>query len=270
MTAVFNKAFRDSRRSLMWLIIGWGLYIALLMAFFPTIVEQAEDFDKMIRSMPRGITGMFVSGDIDTFSVADPAQFLQVRYASFVILLVGTLAIAQAFSAVLNAERDGTLDVMLSLPVSRRRYLLGRMANTAIMILAVLVSSLVILGAFTVLIPEFDIALGDLTIAIMAGFFPLAVTATFAYMLSVLVPSSKNYAGGIAYLMLIGSYLVHGFAASVPELEAIRPLLLFDYYNVAEIINDGLPLVDMLILSAAALVYGGIAWWYIARKELGV
>lgn len=270
MTAVFNKAFRDSRRSLLWLVIGWGLYIALLMAFFPTIAKDAEEFDKMIQRLPRGITGMFVSGDIEEFSVADPAQFLQVRFASFVILLVGTMAIAQAFNAVLNAERDGTLDVMLSFPVSRRRYLLGRMANTAVMILVVLLSSVVLLGVFAVWMPEFDIPLGDLFIAVMAGFFPLATTAAFAYMLSALTPSSKNYAGGLAYLMLIGSYLVHGFAATIPELEAIRPLLLFDYYNTATIINAGLPLADVLILSAAALVYSGIAWWYIERKELGV
>lgn len=269
MTATLRKAFHDSNRTLLWLLIGWGLYMLLLMSFYPTIVAQAADFDEMIKKMPRSITGMFVTGDIEDFSVADPAQFLQVRYASFLILIVGTLAMAQAFSAITNAERDGTLDVMLSLPISRRAYLFGRMANTAVLILGTLLFSYVVLAAFTFIMSEFDIPLGKLALAVFMGFLPLATAASFAYMLAVVVPASKGFAGPVAYLMLIGSYLVHGFAASIPDLEPVRPLLLFDYYNATELINEGLSLRNLLVPSAAIAVYTAVAWWFFDQKELG-
>ncbi|MCD4684975.1 MAG: ABC transporter permease [Anaerolineae bacterium] len=270
MTATLRKAFRDSNRTLLWLLIGWSLYVLLIMSFFPMLVEQSADFDEMIKNMPRQITGMFVSGDLDDFSVADPGTFLQMRYAAFLILIVGTMAMAQAFNAITNAERDGTLDVMLSLPITRRDYLLGRMANTGVLIFAALVLSYLMLAGSTFIMREFDVALDSLALAVFMGFFPLATAASFAYMLAVVVPSSKGFAGPIAYLMLIGSYLVHGFAASIADLEPIRPLLLFDYYNVTDLINDGLSLRNVLIPSAAITVYTAVAWWFIDKKELGV
>lgn len=270
MTAVFRKAFHDSWRGVLWLLIGLGLYIVLIMSFYPTIVEQSAELDDLIRSMPRQITGMFISSDLENFSIADPGQFLHARYTSFLVLIAGALVIAQGFNAVLNMERDGTIDVMLSLPITRRRYLLGRMANTALMLLIVLATSVLTLGAFTLILDEFSLGIGELALAIFAGFFPLATTAAFAYMLSTLVPSSRSYAGGLAYLFLVGSYLIHGFAASVDELELIRPLLLFHYYDAAAIIRNGLNASHVLTLSAATLTFAAIAWWRIDKKELGV
>lgn len=268
--ATLTKAFRDSRRALVGLLVGMTLYLALLMAFYPSIVAQAAELDRLFQSMPKQLVGMFVSGDVEEFSVADPGQFLQVRYALFLVLIVGTMAIAQAFNAVTNAERDGTLDVMLSLPIARRRYLLGRMINTALMLVAVLVVSYFVLAAFALAVPEFDVALDDLALAVCAGFFPLATIAAFAYMLTALVPSSKSVAGAIAYVMLVGSYLVHSFAATIPELETVRPLLLFHYYDVAAIIREGLPLSNVLLLSAATAIYSAVALWAIDKKELSV
>lgn len=270
MTAVFRKAIHDSLRSVLWLVIGLVLYMALLMLFYPEMVKQSATLDEMLQKMPKTFIGMFAGDDVENFSVADPANFLQVRYTSFLLLIVGSMALAQGFNAVINAERDGTLDVMMSLPISRRRYLLGRMANTVSMLLVVLVVSFVVLTGFSLIIDEFSLTPGDLARAIFASFFPVVTVAAFGYMLSVLVPSSRSYAGAVAYFTLFGSYLIYGFASTVDALDIIRPLMLFHYYNAADIIHSGVKIGDVVVLSIATLAFAGTAWWAVDKKEFGV
>lgn len=269
ISAVFRKAFRDSRRGMIWLSVGLGLYILFVMSFYPTLVDQAEDFNDLLNSYPDEMLGMIYgeTGDID---LTAPGTFIHTYFATYGVIIIGVAAIVQAFNAVTNAERDGTLDVMLSLPISRRKYLVGRFLNTVASVLIVLTASFLVFFVSSLIWPVFDIAVGDLLVGIYGAFFPLVVVTTFAYMLAAIVPSSKHFVGPVAYLFFIGSYLVYGFSAGVDALKDIRPLLLFDYYNVGNIVRNGVNLGDWGLLTVVALAYGLIAWWRIDHKELGV
>lgn len=268
--AVFRKAFYDSRRSVFWMAFGFGLYILFTMWFYPTIVDQADDFNEMLNSYPDEFLNMFFGSEAGSIDLAAPGTFIHTYFASYGVILLGVIAIAQAFNAMTNAERDGTLDVMLSLPISRRAYFVGRLINTLVTILIVLTVIFLIYLGSTIAWPEFDIGAGDLAAAIYGAFFPLVVVAGFSYLLAALIPSSKHFAGPIAYLFLIGSYLVHGFSGSVEQLSSIKSLLLFDYYNAGAIVQEGIDLGNWLLLGAVGLLYLVVAWWRIDKKELGV
>lgn len=270
MTATFRKAVFDSRRGLLWLAVGLALYAIMMMAFYPMMVEQSEDLDKMIDKMPKQFIGMFYSGDLDEFSISDPGIFLQGRYMLWAVLILGATVGGQAFNAFINAERTGTLDLMLSLPVSRRNYFLGRVLHTALTVVVVLAVSFIVFALFSVFMDEFSLGIGELALAIFAAFFPVMVMAGFAYMIAVLVPSSKNFGGPLVYFFVLGAYLLHSFSVTIDELEPIRGFFLFEYYDAGEITRDGLNIVDMLIMAAVALVYFGVAYWYADKKELGV
>ncbi len=173
-------------------------------------------------------------------------------------------------SALTNAERDHGLDMLLSLPISRRDYLLGRMLNTVILLLAVLTALFVTFVVSSVIWSEFDVGIGELALGVYGAFFPLVVVAMFVYMLATLVPSSRRFAGPVAYLFLVGSYLLHSFSGAVDQLKDTRSLYLFDYYNAGDIIRNGVTITDWLLLLAVALVYFAVAYWRVDRKELGV
>ncbi|NDJ77876.1 MAG: ABC transporter permease subunit, partial [Chloroflexi bacterium] len=171
---------------------------------------------------------------------------------------------------VTNAERDGTLDVMLSLPVKRRDYLLARFVNTAWTTLAVLGACFGVLVLATVIWPEFDVNIGKLAQGIFGAFFLIMAVAGPAYMLTVLVPSSKRWAGPVAYLYLVGSYLLFSLSVMIETLEKFKPVFIFNYYSIGPIMRDGADLGDWLVLAAVALAGFGVAWWYFDRKQLGV
>ncbi len=271
MAAVFRKALRDSRRMALWLSVGLGVYAILIISFYPSMLEQSEEFDKLIEAYPEGILEMFTGGqDAASIELSNPGTWVQLEFASYVVLILGAIMIVQAFNAFTNAERDGSMDIMLSLPVSRRDYLLGRAAHTAILALIVLTACFLGFSAASLIWSEFDVGVDDLALGMYGAFFPLMAVACFAYLLASVAPSSKRFAGAIAYLVLIGSYLLYGISAAVEGLKGIQPLLLFHYYNAGDLINNGVRITDWLILTAAALVCLGLAWWFVDRKELGV
>lgn len=269
ISAVFRKAFRDSRRGLIWLSVGLGVYILFVMTFYPTLVDQADEFNDLLNSYPDEMLGM-IYGDTGDIDISAPGTFVHTYFASYGVIIIGVSVMVQAFNAVTNAERDGTLDVMLSLPISRRNYLVGRFLSTAASMLAVLTACFLVFFVSSLLWPIFDISAVDLAAGIYGAFFPLMVVAAFAYMLAAVVPSRMHIVGPVSYLFFIGSYLVYGFSAAVETLSDIKPLLLFDYYNVGEIVREGVNLGDWALLTVVALVYAGIAWWRIDHKELGV
>lgn len=270
MIAVFRKALYDSRKTMLWLAIGLGLYVVAIMSFYPTLTKESAKFDELIQSYPKGLISMIYQGDIKDFQISNPGMFVQTEFMTWLLLIIGAIGIGQVFNAFTNAERDGSMDMFLSLPVSRRSYLIGRVLNTALMVLVVLTAMFVAFWIASLLWPEFDVNTGRLALGIYGAFWPLMVIISFAYLLAAAVPSSKHFAGPVAYLFMIGSYLIYSFSGSVKTLSDIRPVFLYHYYSAADIINHGVDLGDWAILAAVTLVYLVLAWWLVDRKELGV
>ncbi|HVO68857.1 MAG TPA: hypothetical protein VMT24_02360, partial [Aggregatilineaceae bacterium] len=154
--------------------------------------------------------------------------------------------------------------------VSRRSYLIGRVLNTALMNLFVLTAMFLAFWASSLIWPEFDVNTGRLALGIYGAFWPLMVIISFAYLLVAVVPSSKHFAGPVAYLFMLGSYLLYSFSGSVKTLSDIRPLFLYYYYHCADTINHGVNLRDWAVLAGATLVCLALAWWLVDKKELGV
>jgi ABC-type transport system involved in multi-copper enzyme maturation permease subunit len=270
VAAVFRKAFHDSSRVVFWAAVISFLYVLLIMVFYPSMIEQSEELDKLMESYPKEMMLAFYGGDVEDLSVSDPGNYIQSQFITFMQLGMGAFVIVQAFNAFTNAERDGTLDVMLSLPITRRAYLVGRIMNTVACTLALLAACWVPLWLSTYIWPEFDVSPVRLALGIFGAFWPIMVVAGFAYLLAVTVPSSRHFAGPFAYLFLMGSYILYMFAVTIENLNVFKPVFLFHYYSGGEIIREGVDVSKWLLLGGVALVYLALAWWRVDDKELGV
>jgi ABC-2 type transport system permease protein len=270
MLSVFRKAVRDARKMTLWLSIGFFLYIVMVIAFYPSLLEQSETMNELLASYPEGFLSAFYGTDASEIDIADPGGYVHSQFALFLILILGAVAIAQAFNAFTNAERDGTMDILLSLPVTRRQVLVGRVLATVVCMIAVLAASSVGLWVGSQAFPEFQVSLGDM-ILMMFGMLPaLMVVMAFAYMLACLIPSRYKFAGAIAYLFLLGSYIFFSLALSIEDLNDLQPIFLFNYYNAADMMHKGIEWGDWALLGAVMAVYLGVAYWGVEHKELGV
>ena len=271
MIPVFFKALRDSRRMTMWLSIGFALYALFILAFYPSIVEEAESFDELMDSYPEEMLAFMTGGeDIESFSIVDPGTFLNTEFAIWMVLIMGAIVIRQALNSVTNPERDGTMDIMMSLPVNRTEVLVARIAAMAVMLVIVLTSALIGLLVGRAIWPEFDVSFIALARALYGALLLLMVVGGVTFVLATLFPSHSRFIGGLAYLFLIGSYLLHGFSAVIESLSGLRPFLIFEYYNTRTLISQGVDAGDWALLAAVAIVLLGFSWWSFERKELGV
>lgn len=270
MFAVYQKAIRDSRKFTIGLSVAFFLYILMVVAFYPSIVEQSETMNEMLESYPDGFISAFYGADASEIDIADPGGFVHSQFAIFLMLILGGVAISQAFNAFTNAERDGTMDILMSLPLSRREVLAGRVAATITVLLAVLTASFAGLWAGAVAFPEFDVTVGQMAL-MMYGMIPvLLVVVAFSYMVVTIVPSRYKFAGAIAYLFLIGSYLFFTLALAITDLQDLKPIFLFHYYNAADMMHKGIQWDQWGLLAIVIAAYGTVAYWGVEQKEFGV
>lgn len=271
MWAVFSKAFRDSRRSILWFSIGLGVFTIINLVFYPTILDQQEELNELMESMPTELMGILVGGsDMEGFDLADLGTYLHGQVMFWIILALGAMVTFQAFNAITNAERNGTMDVMMSFPITRREMLLGRFLNTAASTLLILTGCLAVLVGSAILIPEIDATVFELALVTYGAFFLLMVQAGLTYMVAAIAPSSQRWAGSVVYTVFFGSYLLFGFAGIIDFIDQIRGLLLFNYYDAGVIFNEGVDLGSWALLSVVTLVYVAVALWRFDRKQLGV
>lgn len=271
MNAAFRKAFRDSRRTVLWLSIALALYALFVISFYPSMVDQEDQLKELIESYPPELMSMFTGGmDVGEIDLTAPGTFLQSQFTIWAILILGAVVAVQIFNGFTNAERDNSMDMMLSLPISRRQLFLARVLNTTTGILIILTVCFVTFWISSLIWSEFEVTVGELALGMYGMFFPIMVIAGLTYLLVSVTPSSKNYAGAIVYLFMIGSYLVYTLASAVEVLKGIQPFFIFHYYNTSTIMEQGLEITDWLILSVASLALLGAAWWFIDKKELGV
>jgi ABC-2 type transport system permease protein len=271
MYPVFSKALRDSRRTIIALSIGFALYALFVLAFYPAILEEQESFDEMMQSYPEEMIGFMTGGqDLSEFSISDPGTFLNTEFSIWMVLIMGAIVIRQALNSVTNPERDGTMDMMMSLPVSRTEVLLGRIAAMVVMLFIVLTASIVALLIGRAIWPEFDVPVIALARAMYGALFLLMVVGGFTFVLATVFPSRARFIGGLAYLFLIGSYILHGFTGVIDSLSGLHSFFIFDYYNVRLLINEGIDAGDWALLIGLAAALLTFSWWNFERKELGV
>lgn len=271
MNAVFRKAIRDSRWTVIWMSIGLALYALMVLSFYPTILDQKEEMDELLKNYPEEML-MLISGgeDINEISFTDPGTYLNAEFITWMVLILGVMVTLQAFNAVTNAERNGTMDILMSFPISRRQMLVARFANTIVSLLLVLTACFLTILLAREIWPEFELSTGHVAAGIYGSFFILAAHASFTYLLVAVIPSSKRWVGAIAYTLFLGGYLVYSLSGLNDTLKDIQPFLLFDYYNATALFNNGLDFTDASVMVAVTLLFSGLAWWRIEKKELGV
>ncbi|MCI0714662.1 MAG: ABC transporter permease [Chloroflexi bacterium] len=270
MQPLMRKFVRDSRKTLIWTAIGVGVYVAMIMSFFPTIAEQGDQFNEILETYPEEIIATFYSGDIADFKIDDPAIFLQTEAVIWIILIMGGMITQQVLGGTINAERENKMDLLLSLPVSRREVLLGRVVNSAVFSLVGLTAIFLPVVLVQPFMESFHIAPDKLALGIYTGFFLLMVQASLTFALTSISPSHTRWAGPLAFTYFFGAYLLMAFAPSIDWIDTISPLFIFKYYNMAEIINNGLEMTDVLVMAVVSVALLGVAFWRFEKKEIAV
>lgn len=236
---VFVQGLRDRRTSLVWWSLGVAVYIGVIAAVWPSI-NGATGMSNLMDQLPQALLDLMGASDYD---LSTGAGYVSGELFGFMIpIFVLVLTIGAGAAAIGGAEERGTLDLVLSHPISRRRVLLQ---SAALIAFEAGVFASVIVVALAVASPLADLqidfvdlvgaAAGIAMLGIAVGWSALAIGAASGSRVLALAAT-----GSLSAL----TYLAGSLSGLVDFLHAAKWISPFFYAT------DGSPLVR------------GYTWWH--------
>jgi len=262
---VFLKSLRDLRRGFVWWSVGLVGMSAMMVSVYPSVRDNAA-LNKLVQDYPDALKGFFgFGGELDYTSAAG---YLGVELFSLVVpLLLLIAAIATGSGAIAGEEDRDTLDLLLSLPVSRTRLVLEK--------LGALVAEVLGLG-FVVWL---SLWIGALAVGMEIGAAKLAAATVDAVALAVAygaiallagcVTGKRGLAIGITAAAAVAAYLVNSLAPLVGALDAVKQLSPFYHYAIQNPLRAGLDPFHVLVLLAIAATAAAASVLAFRRRDLG-
>jgi beta-exotoxin I transport system permease protein len=264
LRSVFAKSLRDLRRSFAWWALGLVGYVALIVSVYPTIRDN-PDLNKLVESYPEALKAFIAfGGQLDYTSAAG---YLGSELFSFMIpalFLVAT--VGNGAGSIAGEEERGTLDLLLSLPLSRTRIAaekLGAMCvETAglglVLWLALWVGAL----AFGMHVSAAHLGAAVVVLVLLSTSF-----GAVAFMLAA-ATGRKALAIGVTVALAVGAYLVNSLASLVDALEPFQKVSPFYHYAAGDPLHQGLDPWHTLFLVAVGAVAAIVGVALFARRDV--
>lgn len=263
---VFLKSLRDVRRAFLWWSIGLVGYVALIVAVWPTVRDNPA-LATLHETLPEELRAFISFGG--EFDYSTPTGYLGGELFSLMVpLLLLVAAIGAGARALAGEEEAGTLELLLSCPVSRERLVLEKLAALVVEVAclgAVLLLSLWA-GARAV---GMEISLGHLAAATASAVLLALLYGTLALLLGA-ATGRRGLTTAVVAAAAVAAYLVSSLAPLVAALEDVRVVSPFYHYAASDPLRHGLAPGHSLLLLAATALAAVLAPLALERRDVGV
>jgi len=251
---VFLKSLRDLRRSFAWWTVGLAGYVALIASVYPTVRDN-PDLEKLVESYPEALKAFVAFGG--QFDFTSAAGYLGSELFSFMMpALFLVAAVGHGAGTLAGEEERGTIDLLLSSPLSRTRVALEKLAAMCVELAAL---GVVLWLALWVGARAFSM---EVSVAHLASATALLVVLALAYgAIAFMVAAAtgrKTLAIGLTVALAVGAYLVNSLASLVEVLEPFQKATPFYHYAVADPLRQGLdPWHTLFLIAVGAVATAG-------------
>ncbi len=260
------KSLHDYRRALIGWAIGLSVFMAAYLGIYGNIKQNPDIYGQQaLAKFPGALKDLM--GGLQDFTSG--AGYLQtVVYQLFVPFLFIACAMLIANRAIAQPEEAGTLELIVTLPIDRKRLVLDRFAALARGLLAVAAVTLVVTWfvaeAVGMGVP-FDRILaahtGVLLLGLFFGTLTLAVGAA---------TGRRAVAMAVVGVWALLGYVVVTIGRSVEAIAWLKWISPFHYYAEGRPLYQGLPVGDYLVLAGATAVLVLTAVLAFDRRDVGV
>jgi ABC-2 type transport system permease protein len=263
--SVLSKTLWDRRRSFAWWTLGLVGLVALMTAVYPTIRDNPE-MNRLVDEYPEALKAFIAFGGAVDYTSG--AGYLGSELFSLMIpLLFIVCSVGNGAGAVAGEEERGTLDLLLSTPVTRRRVAVEKIAAMALELFGLVLVLCAALWVGAAAVGMDDVSAAQLAAATTsAGLLALAFGAIAFLVGAATGPSAQ--ANRVATAGAVAAYLVNGLAALVEILEIPQKLSPFYHYAIGDPLRQGLALDHSLVLVAITLAAAAAGVIAFERRDL--
>lgn len=267
--SIFRKGMLDSRRSIVFAGVGFGLLIlsigAAAAAAFPTAISRTA-FVAAINGMGPAISGLLG----DPIDVGHLGGLISWRIGGSMQLLFGLWSFV-ALSGTLGSEiRNKSLELLAATPISRRRLALEKIGvHLVSLALAVVIVSVItsITGAAYGTVPGDDIpplnALAQFATTAIVGL----VGGGVAFAVSTFV--GRGAAAGMGAVAMFAAYLINAYASVVPAFEVLKPLSWVSWTSKMRPLANSWDVGSVIPVVVLVVVLLGLGVFAFERRDLG-
>jgi ABC-2 type transport system permease protein len=264
MKPLISWTLRQKRTSIIWWCLGVVFFVFLTLVFYPTIRDQSAQLNKSLDGLSQTTKQLFT----DTNDLFSPIGYLSSQMFYLMMpLLIGILAINQGMSLIGKDERDNTLELLLSRPVSRGRLLLGKAGAGFIIV--------VIVGAVGTLFAALMCRLVDLKAAtpdiLQAGSAVTLMALSFGaltFLLSALGRAGRSAAVAVSVVYALGGYILVSLSSSVEWLRWPAKIFPFNYYHSSQLLTGTYNWANAIYFVLVIVGCMVVSWLAFRRRDL--
>jgi ABC-2 type transport system permease protein len=217
---VFSRLIQDRRRGALWWTIGVVLTVALILSLWPS-VRNDRSLDAVVQHLPTSVRALI--GTQATIPLSSAAGYLQARLFSTTLpILLLVYAIGLGAGAIGSAEEDGTLQLVVTAPITRKQIASERFGASACLLLFLVLVGLgtsLLVGALVHLSRDLSLSRMIIATAAVAEIALLHLAIAFA---AGAVSGRRGTAISVASAIAVGGYVLYGIAASASSIQFVR------------------------------------------------
>ena len=260
MTLFLHEIKRNKLSLIIWSVaLAWMLGICVII--YPEMQTQMGDLGAMFSDM-----GAFSDAfGMDMLNFGEFMGYFGVEIGNTLGLGGALLAGIVGITALSKEERDGTAELLLTMPVSRTRIVAEKLLFSAFHILVVNLAC-VIVSVAGILAIDVDADAGKIALIFLANFIMQLEIMAITFGISAFL---KKGAIGVGIGISFGLYFLNILANLADEIEFVGKITPFGYANSGYIIEYGkielLPLIIGILLSALGIA---VAFEKYTKKDM--
>ena len=263
---VLSMVLRRRLMSTVWWGLGLVGFVLLLAVAYPAVRGNAA-LDKTFAGLPPGVESALGLSSQET--ITSPAGYLNSQYfANILPILLLVFSLGLAAWSIAGDEAAGTLELLLSRPVSRVRVGLERFGALFVLLAALTgVAGL----ALVVLAPLFSLSQGLSGGGIMAATVATALLAlTFGAVAFFIGAGTGNrgLAVAVSSTLAVAGFVIEGLGAQVQALHGIREASPWHWLLSSDALHAGLTWQAWALPLATTVVLVGLGVAVFARRDL--
>ncbi|MFH1426370.1 MAG: ABC transporter permease subunit [Candidatus Kerfeldbacteria bacterium] len=267
MFAIFWRTLKSRKLSLIIYSMAMVLSNLMFVAMFPTILEQSANWEELTKAYPEGFLQAF---GIETLSFKTLESFLGIENFSIIWPLIATIFLVSVAGGAIAYEIErGTIEIMISKPVSRTKIFFGKYLQgmlALVVFVGVSVFSVIPLAMLYDLEYNLDSYLAYGLIGLLFGWAIFSMTMMFSAFFS---ERSRPYmlTGGL----LTGMYILNIILQFKEELDFLKYFTFFHYldYNVV-FLDAKIEWLSIAVFAGVAIATTAAGMYWFNRRDIAI
>ncbi|RZL74326.1 MAG: ABC transporter permease [Rhodococcus sp. (in: high G+C Gram-positive bacteria)] len=251
---------------MVWWSGGVAAYVAVNNAFYPTI-KNVTGIENLVKDLPDAFKTLI--GSNDQILITSPAGYLQGRVFSLILpVLLLIFAVGAGAYAIGGSEEDGTLELLLSNPVTRGRVLIERFVAVVALSLGL---GIVAAASLLVFSPPFGLLEGVSIPGLVAAVFAATVFGLMHGAIAFAAGAStgrRSVAIATAATLAVVGNLLNAVAAASESFHFLRFASPWHWYGGRNMLAQGIALEPFLAPIAVSVICAAVALWSFRRRDL--